>query len=258
MLDVSLHTVVTEEFSINYAKLGNNKGPIVLFLHGTSGNWQSYTSLLKHKELQNRFSLIAIDRLGWGQSVSYEHQHKPFQKIDFQDHSAAIAAVINQENEIRGSQRPVILVGHSMGASIAPRVAIDFPNLIGGLLLISGTIDPKLGKPRWYNRLAQFKLVNLFIPKHLIHSNREVLSLPYELNFYNQNLSLFSIPITLIQGMKDGLVNPNNLNFAKKRFKHLGDKLELIEKSNSGHFILWENPDLIADALLRLSLKSKI
>ncbi len=255
MIDVSLHAVETEKFTLHYAKTGNSDGPIVLFLHGTSGSWQSYTSLLKNKALQKKFTLIAIDRLGWGQSVSHDNSHQRYRKIDFGTHSEAIAAVIKQENLLRSSSKPVILVGHSLGASIAPRVAVDYPELIGGLLLVSGSIDPKLSKPRWYNRLAQFKLVNVFIPNHLIHSNREVISLPYELSEYDHKLSLFSFPITLVQGLKDGLVNPKNVQFAKKKFQHLGDDLELIEMSNAGHFVLWEDPETISDALLRLSIK---
>lgn len=259
LIDVRLHSIDTGKFNIHYAKTGNMDGPIIIFLHGTSGSWQSYTSLLKNTELQKKFTLIAIDRLGWGKSISHEHDLKSHRhrKIDFRFHSQAIAAVIQQENEQRSSSRPVILAGHSLGASIAPRVAVDFPELIGGMLLVSGTIDPKLSKPRWYNKLAQYKLISVFLPNHLIHSNREVVSLPQELSQVDHQLSSFTFPITLIQGLKDGLVNPKNLGFAREKFQHLGDDLELIEMSKSGHFILWEEPEIISEALLRLSLKTK-
>ncbi len=258
-IDVSLHSVDTGKFNVHYAKTGNVDGPIVIFLHGTSGSWQSYTSLLKNAELQKKFTLIAVDRLGWGNSISYEYDSKSHRhrKISFRIHAKAIAAVIQKENAQRSSERPVILVGHSLGASIAPRIVIDFPELIRGLLLVSGTIDPKLSKPRWYNRLAQFKLINAFIPNHLIHSNREVVSLPQELSQFDHKLSSFNIPVTLIQGMKDGLVDPRNVHFAREKFQYLGDDLELIEMLNSGHFILWENPEIISKALLRLSLKTQ-
>ena len=254
-IDVSLHSVKTDKFKVHYAKTGKNNAPIVIFLHGTSGSWQSYTSLLKIESLQKHFTLIAIDRLGWGESISHDYQHQPYQKIDFSIHSDAIAAVIKKENQLRSSSKPVIIVGHSMGASIAPKVAIEHPELISGLLLISGSIDPELSKPRWYNRLAQMTLLNVFLPKHLVHSNREVISLTQELQQYENKLSLFSFPITVVQGLKDGLVNPKNLHFAKEKFDHLGDNLEVVEINEAGHFVLWEDTEVIANALLRLSAK---
>lgn len=257
-LDVSLHYVEGDNFNIHYAKTGNLEGPIVLFLHGTSGSWRSFSSLLQNTNLQDKFTLIAIDRLGWGNSTGKDKNssNKPYHKIQFSVHSEAIAAVIKQENEQRSSTQPIILVGHSLGASIATRVAVDSPELVAGMLLISGTIDPELSEPRWYNRLAQFTLINVFLPNHLIHSNREVVSLHQELVQIDQKLPSLNFPITHIQGLKDGLVNPKNSLFSQKKFKHLKEDFELIEMPDAGHFILWKNPDIISSALLRLSSKS--
>ncbi len=248
---VSLHTFENDEFSVHYAKTGNSMGNMVVFLHGTSGNWQSYQSLLANTELLEKFTLIAVDRLGWGNSYS-KNDH-----TGFAIQSRAIAAVIRQENMLSNKSQPAILVGHSLGASIAPKVAVDYPKLVAGLLLVAGALDPELSKPRWYNRLAQFKLVNVFVPGRVLRSNTEVLSLPKELGQFSEQFSELSVPVTIIQGAKDGLVNPGNIEFARKNLRHLGNDLELIKMPDAGHFVLWENPGVVSAALLRLSAKHK-
>ncbi len=55
-------------------------------------------------------------------------------------------------------------MGHSFGGPIIVRAALDHPELVGGLVIAAGDLDPDLEEWRWYNRLADLWLVRLAIP----------------------------------------------------------------------------------------------
>ncbi len=39
-----------------------------------------------------------------------------------------------------------ILVGHSLGGPVIARTAMDYPDLVDGLILVGGSIDPEMEK----------------------------------------------------------------------------------------------------------------
>ncbi|NOX52717.1 MAG: hypothetical protein GXP16_19605 [Gammaproteobacteria bacterium] len=55
---------------------GSNSGPNSdtdipnRFIHGTPGSWQGYQAYLRNPRLQSTAHMIAIDRLGFGESAS--------------------------------------------------------------------------------------------------------------------------------------------------------------------------------------------
>jgi pimeloyl-ACP methyl ester carboxylesterase len=44
------------------------------------------------------------------------------------------------------SAKKPILVGHSLGGPVAARLAMDYPDEVGGLILVAPSIDPELEK----------------------------------------------------------------------------------------------------------------
>ncbi len=47
----------------------------------------------------------------------------------------------------------LLLVAHSYGATLTPRLAMDNPECVSAMLLMAGGSDPELSSPRWYNHL---------------------------------------------------------------------------------------------------------
>ncbi len=217
----------------------------VLMVHGTPGSWQSFRYIMSHTELQKEFHLAASNRLGWNTSEDEELTQSITEVADFKKQAAAIAAVIREFSP----NKPVILSGHSLGASIVPRVALDYPNLVAGLLLISGTTDPELGHPRWYNRLSKYKPVNIFLPKGLKLANKEIINLQKNLQEQASIWETLDIPVSVIQGKQDKLVSPKNARFAENNLSRLGGKFTLYELDDAGHFTIWENIPEVAEAL---------
>lgn len=98
----------------------------VVFLHGflaSAKYWQ-----LPQRELSSTHRTIAISLLGFGRSP------KPHSsEYTYQEHTAAIKATL----EAQGVNKPFTLVGHSMGALLALRFAIEHPKLVDSVKLFN-------------------------------------------------------------------------------------------------------------------------
>ncbi len=245
------YTLTTEQFELRYMAIGQQDLSPVVFIHGTPGGWDTFKYILGNPRLQERFRMISIDRLGWGKSqkiVADTDKEQSNVETSFEQQAAAIAEIIRHETK----DQPVILVGHSLGASIAPRVAMDFPELVKGLMLISGTLEPKLGKPRWYNNVADYWPVSSFLSSQMAQANIEIMALRTELTTMQQAWAKLQMPVTVIQGTKDRLVSPKNVHFLRQELQHLGPQLRMLELEKVGHFIPWEQTHVIEKELFDL------
>ena len=225
--------------TIFYAATGNSNQPLVVFIHGTPGSWRGFGQYLADDSLRSRAHLIAVDRPGFGRSG-----HK--QVVTSLSKQAAYIAQLLQR-DFTGHR--AILVGHSLGASIAARLAMDQPDLVEGLVLVAPSIDPKLEKPRWYNRLADNRFVRWVIPTDLSLANQEVMPLYGELSQMLPLWQRLSKPVIVIQGGKDRLSSPANADFAANV---LGTRARIIRVPQAGHFIIWKQSAIIVDAILSL------
>lgn len=106
-----------------YAEQGGCAGVPVLFLHGTSDSWRSFENVLP--ELPDWMRAIAVTQRGHGDA---DRPETGYRTEDFADDVAALMDGLGIEK--------AIVVGHSMGGSIAQRFAIDHPARMLGLVLI--------------------------------------------------------------------------------------------------------------------------
>lgn len=241
--------VKTDQAQLGYVAIGNPEGIPVVFVHGTPGSWSSFRYALGNPELQQHFYMIAIDRLGWGNSSPLAADKATAKQMisSFEYQAAAISAIIDHA----AGEKPVILVGHSLGASIAPRVALDYPDQIAGLMLIAGTLNPERGGPRWYNRFANIWPVSRMLSEPMSRANVEIMALEQELNELSKVWPTLAIPTTVIQGNKDKLVYPDNADYLQQQLAHLNNNLRIV-RLDAGHFIPWEQTHIIEQELLKL------
>jgi pimeloyl-ACP methyl ester carboxylesterase len=226
--------------TIFYQEAGMPGNPLVVFVHGTPGSWHAFESYLKHPRLRDTTHMIAVDRLGFGASQDSGVQ------TSFEVQSDAISQVF----EANESSRKIVILGHSLGGSIGLRVALDYPEQVGGLVIVSSAISPGLGRRRWYNRFAALPLIKHIIPNDLKLANAEVLALRGELLAIEPTLAGLAIPVTVVQGQKDKLVAAANADFAEQMLVKADLKVKRFP--DDGHFILWERPDMIVDEILDL------
>jgi pimeloyl-ACP methyl ester carboxylesterase len=97
-------------------------GDTLVLIHGTGEQTELWGGALD--ELASRHRVIAYDRRGYGRS-----QHKPVR--DYRRHVADAIEVIE-----RLGNGPVVLVGHSSGASIALALAAERPDLVRALVVL--------------------------------------------------------------------------------------------------------------------------
>jgi non-heme chloroperoxidase len=105
---------------LDCAKRGNPGGTPVLFLHGITDSWRSFEPVLPW--LPGHWHTVAVSQRGHGGSA------RPEGGYGTRDFAADAAALI----EALGLP-PVVVVGHSMGAVVALRLAIDRPELVRGV-----------------------------------------------------------------------------------------------------------------------------
>jgi pimeloyl-ACP methyl ester carboxylesterase len=107
-----------------FAEAGDPAAPGVLLLHGTGGHWETFAPTLG--PLAEHFHCVAIDMVGNGFS------EKP-------DHDYEIAVYVRQVLAVldRFGMDRAAIVGMSLGAWVAARLAIDHPDRVRQLILMS-------------------------------------------------------------------------------------------------------------------------
>jgi pimeloyl-ACP methyl ester carboxylesterase len=115
------HVTLPGGLALEYAERGAPDGVPVLCLHGITDSWRSFEPVLPW--LPDRWHTIAVSQRGHGGSA------KPASGYGTRNFAADAAALI----EVLGLP-PVVVVGHSMGAANALRLAIDRPDLVRGVV----------------------------------------------------------------------------------------------------------------------------
>jgi pimeloyl-ACP methyl ester carboxylesterase len=108
---------------IEYVEQGSDTGVPVVFLHGVTDSWRSFEGVLA--QLPPTVRAFAISQRGHGLSG------KPERGYRFNDFADDVLAFM----DAMGLQRAV-LVGHSMGASVAQRVIVSHPERVSRLVLM--------------------------------------------------------------------------------------------------------------------------
>lgn len=224
----------SERDGIRFLSAGlSQPAPIVLFIHGTPGDSTGFLWYLADPQLQQQFQLIAVDRPGFGQSVT------PM-TTRLREQAAMIWRALPQDS-------PILVVGHSLGGPIGLWLAIDHPERVQGVLLVAASLAPEYEQARWFNHLARFWPVRALLPRDWLQANAEVLALPAELELLLGSVAAIKAPIRLIQGEADGLVDPRSPQALSSRLPERQVRLDLVPQA--GHFLLWEQPERVRNAL---------
>jgi pimeloyl-ACP methyl ester carboxylesterase len=248
--EISFDLALIDDHKVHYAAAGDQQKPGVLFIHGTPGGWDAFSSYLESKQLQRDFFMVSVDRMGWGGS-----QLDP-KLIDggFDLQARAIKAVLDQYPDKRWT-----LIGHSLGASIAPKVALYAPDSVDSLLLLAGSLNPKLGKPRWYNWAANTWAISSLIGQSMTYSNREIMGLRKQLKLMDAELKLASLDadLMIMQGGRDKLVSPKNPSYVATAWLSTFNNIEVIELADEGHFLPWRQAPLVVKSIYKLRAARK-
>lgn len=232
------HDFDFEGRNMHYVAVGDKTKPLVLFVHGSPGSWDAFISYMGNDELLERARIASVDRPGFGESGFGEPERS------MQKQAAAIAKIIEDH-----PNQPVVLVGHSLGGPVIARMAMDYPDQIDGLIFVAASIDPELEKTKWYQVPADWKLLSWMVPTVLLTTNREILPLKGELELMVPMWKDITMPVTVIQGGKDKLVPAGNADFAERMLTSTDPEMVIVPELN--HFVPWNRPDLIKNAITK-------
>lgn len=109
--------------SLEYVDHGHADGVPVVLLHGVTDSWRSFEPLLPH--LPPRIRAIAVSQRGHGGS---DKPATGYRAADFARDVAELLDALGVPS--------AFVAGHSMGATHAARVALDYPGRVRGLVLL--------------------------------------------------------------------------------------------------------------------------
>ncbi len=193
--EVALDTGVT----LQYAEKGHGKGKVVIFLHGYTDSWFSYSGVLEL--LPPKYHGYALTQRGHGDS------EKPAGGYLMSDFSEDVIALMDKFGIHKAH-----IVGHSMGSVIAQRVAIDHPDRVKKLVLIGSTADPSSNFVLLDFLSYVYTLQDPMDPAFVLDFQASTLYNPVPPEFLDTvvNESL-KVPHLVWEGALAGLVLENNL-----------------------------------------------
>ncbi len=237
----SQHHYKSGKYTIHYAQAGNENNPLVVFVHGSPGSLSAFIDFLADTALTNQALVVTTDRPGFG------HSNFGIAEPSLEKQAATLKPILEKYK----NNRPVILIGHSLGGPVIAHMAIDYPDLIDGLVLVAASIDPELEpNETWFRAPLATPFFSWILPRSFRASNEEIYRLKPELENMIPLWKEIKCPVVAIHGKKDSLVPPGNADFAKKMITNA--PVELVLKENMNHFVPWSNPELIREAILKL------
>ena len=211
---------------------------LIIFVHGTPGSYSAFRSYLNDPVMQERFHMISVTRPGWRND---EDAKVP--SLDAQ--VAALRPLLDMDRSGRGA----LLMGHSYGGPVIARTAMNYSNLIAGLIFVATTGDPQLSGPRWYNRFATL-LPRFVLGASLKGANAEIMPLRPQLEAMRPLWKNLTMPVLIVQGDRDKLVHPDNALFMRAEL--VNADVRYLPRKGLGHFVLWDESELIRDNLIEL------
>jgi uncharacterized protein len=245
--EITVRTIPFKQGQIEIAHAGSKEGALIVMIHGPPGGWDNFTGFLRDEELTSGALVVSMDRLGWGGSRVVDGSTV----TDLREQAAAVAAVLGEF----GERRPAIIVGHSLGGTVAAQVVLDYPELVDGALIVSASLDPAREKTTWYQAIGRWKIVRWALSEELVAADREIKALPGQLEAMTAGWESVKTPIIVLQGEKDKLVPIAHAGYPAKMAPLA--VLETVRLPKQGHFVPWEQPQAMVDQIQRLLIRAQ-
>ena len=207
-IDADIYYYTTHGRRLRYVAAGNDTLPTLLFLHGSPGSISYYNRRYKDSSLHGHFRIYAIDRPGYG----YSGFGDPEPSIEKQ--AAMIRPVLDS---LHKAVHPIIIVGSSYGASVACRIAMDYPHLVDGLVLTGPALGPGMETYFGITSVIEHWSIRWFIPRIFRSANTEKYHHKRELEKMLPYWKNIRVPVYYLQGENDDIVDTSNASFAKQQ-----------------------------------------
>jgi len=226
---------------VHYAKVAlSDTLPLLVFIHGAPGFWYGYMNLMDDSLLQTKYKMISVDRLGYGKSDYGKAE------LSTQMQALSILEIIEHENK---SNKKVALLGRSYGAPIAAWLAINYPQEIEKLMMVSPVIDPQHEKFYWFSGIGKWKLTQLFLPNVLNVATKEKYAHINEMKKMQNKWKSLYVPSYVLTGENDNIADTANFSFAKKFLTN--NNVYFNKLKDTGHLITYERAGYVKELLMK-------
>jgi pimeloyl-ACP methyl ester carboxylesterase len=220
--------------AISYLRAGDMHGTCIIFVHGTPGSAKAWTDYLV--DPPPAADVIALDRPGFGSSG-------PEQAVTgLEAQAAAVEALMPSDD------RPVVLVGHSLGGPVVARVAADHPSRVAAIVLLAGSLDPAQEAIHPVQYAGAWPAVRMMLPRAIRNANAELMALKPELEALSLMLPRITAKVVIVHGTKDDLVPVANVAFMQGRFTGARCVRTVILEGRN-HFLPWNSMDVVREAI---------
>lgn len=235
-------TVHNDSVRLFCATTGADTLPPLLLIHGAPGAWYGSRNFLSDSALHQHYHIIAVDWPGYNKS-RFNNKRKAVTSITTQ------AIAIHEALQLNHSQKPGVVLGSSYGAPIAAKMTVLYPEAFHHLVMLAPAIDPQKEKFWWFHPFVHHGPIRWFLPRFMNHATDEKFAHTAELKKMLPDWAKINIRVTVVQGASDNIVNPANLDFAKKMLQ--GRQAEFILLPHTGHLIRFEKPEMVKAILLK-------
>jgi pimeloyl-ACP methyl ester carboxylesterase len=251
----ALERKVLERGDIRIEYHAQGRGPLVVLLPSLGRGAEDFAVI--RPQLAHAARVITPQPRGIGGSSG------PMTGVTLHDYARDIAAVIENEGGA-----PALIAGHAFGNFVARTTATDRPDLVRGVALLGAThvwpVPPDV-------RESIMKSSDLSLPepermKHLKHAFfapssdptvwlagwhpevKKAQRIATDATPQAEWWQAGSAPILDVQPENDVMIPPES----RSRYRdELGERVSIVRIPNAGHALLPEQPDAVAQALLR-------
>lgn len=225
---------------IHYTVTGSDTMPTLVILHGSPGGSREYLPYLRSAALLEKFRVVAVDRPGFGLSnfgTSYP----------LEEQSRLLGPVLYALR----NRKPLFVAGHSLGGPVVAILAADYPELVDGLVIMSGALDPALEKKESWRPLLNREPLRSLLPGAFPQSNIELWYLKNDLKLLAQKLDRIRARVYILHGATDKMVPPENVAYMRQHFVH-AQSIQVTMLPRTGHLLHLTRVKKVTEFLLGL------
>jgi pimeloyl-ACP methyl ester carboxylesterase len=232
---------------IRFVEIGQDSLPLIVFIHGAPSSSNFWESLMTDTTLLKEAKLLAVDRPGYG----YSGFGKP--EVSVEKQAALIADILQLKKE---KHETIIAHGSSYGGTVVARLAMDYPELLNGILLQSASLAPGEEKTYWISYPTSHWLLRWLMPPTINVANAEKLNHRPQLEKMAQLWDRIKATTIIMHGTTDELIYPENAYFAKEKLIN-AQLIDFRLFEGRGHDLLWNKREELIEGLQKL-LRSNV
>jgi pimeloyl-ACP methyl ester carboxylesterase len=220
-------------------EIGDDSLPVTLLIHGAPSSMIKFRGLFKDTALTNYTKLVAVDRPGYGRSGYGKCE------ISIEKQAELIAPVLERLTQ---GGRKVTVLGMSYGGPVAAKLAMDHPDKVRALMLLSASVQPDAERTPGIAKLIRSPFGRIF-PKYARVATKEKFAHSNALEAIQDDWSKVQCPVWIMHGQVDPLIYYSNAQYAFEKLAPHTD-VTLAPFAQAAHNILRIAPDSVRHFVL--------